>query len=192
MAPRTSLQIEGRVADIEYAEVQPGQSALDSVEQSLLAGAEWRVGDSTSASLLVGNTRKDFDDSAREDGDNLAWEVGAAWAPRSYSRFDISFQRSPEETNGSGDFIDSRRAGIGWEQQWLPRLGTRLAYQYVDQTYQRAERDKQMDGVQFRVTYQMRRWLRWSLDMDWREQDSEESTLIFERSQYWLSAEVSL
>jgi len=190
--PRTSLQIEGRIADIEYGEVQPGQAALDSVEQSLLAGAEWRLGDSTSASLLVGNTHKDFDDEAREDGDNLAWEVGAAWRPRSYSRFDISFERSPEETNGSGDFIDSRRASIGWEQQWLPRLGTRLAYQNVDQTYQRAERDKQMDGVLFRVSYQMRRWLRWHLDLDWREQDSEESTLIFDRSQYWLSAEITL
>jgi hypothetical protein len=190
--PRTSLLFEGRIADIDYARVQPGQPALDSREESFFTGAEWRLTDRTQASVLVGHTSKDFDDAAREDGDNVAWEVGGSWSPRSYSTFEVSLRRSPEETNGTGDFIDTRAFTVGWEHQWLPRLGTRVAYQNVDQSYQSAARDKQIDSVMFRVTYQMRRWLRWNLDMDWRERDSDVQSLEFERNQYWIGAEITL
>lgn len=190
--PRTSLLFEGRIADIDYARAQPGQPALDSREESLFTGVEWRLTDRTQASVLVGHTSKDFDDAAREDGDNVTWEVGGSWSPRSYSTFEASLQRSPEETNGTGDFIDARTFTIGWEHQWLPRFGTRVAYRNIDQSYQSAARDKQIDSVMFRVTYQMRRWLRWNLDLDWRERDSDVQSLEFERNQYWIGAEITL
>lgn len=190
--PNTSLLVEGRILDISYDIDQPGQDTLDSKEYSALAGVEWRPTVKSEGSLLVGQTRKDFDASSRKDDDNVVWELAYLWRPRTYSTIDIKVRRSPQETNSVGDYIDTKEYEIAWDHQWLDRFGTRIGYLYSDQTYQTANRDKQTDAVLFQVRYQMQRWLTWKMDIDWRERDSDVDALTFDRRQYWLTAEITL
>ena len=190
--PSTALAIEGRERRIEYAELRPGAPALDSREHSALVGAEWEITDKTSGSLRVGHKRKNFDAAERTDGSDWVWEVAAKWSPLSYSKFELTLDRSPNETNGSGDFIDTRNYGVKWTHNWLQRLSTQLALTYKDQSYQNAARAEKTKGVQAGLKYEMREWLIWRLDASWRNRDSQISALDFERCRYWVTAEFRL
>ncbi|HEY3699402.1 MAG TPA: outer membrane beta-barrel protein [Spongiibacteraceae bacterium] len=190
--PSTALAIEGRERHIEYDQQRPGSPVLDSREHSALIGAEWEATGTTSGTLRVGHKTKNFQSSERTDGSNLVWEVSAKWSPRSYSRFELTLDRSPNETNGSGDFIDTRNYGLKWTHDWLKRVSTQLALTYSDQSYQSAPRDEKTKGVQVGLKYEMRHWLIWHLDASWRNRDSQIAVLDFERNRYWVTAEFRL
>jgi len=190
--PSTSLVLEDRERRIRYDEQQLGSPSFDSNEHALLVGAEWEATAQTSGSLRVGHKRKNFSSSERVDGSNLVWELGTTWKPRSYSTFDLDFKRTPNETNGTGDFIDTKSYSIKWSHDWVKRLGTELTLSHSDQSYQNSPRDEKSNGVQFGIKYEMRRWLTWRLDASWRDRDSNEDELSFERKRYWVTAQFNL
>lgn len=192
--PRTALAIEGRERHIEYDQQEPGASTLDSRETSVWVGAEWNATKQTEGAFRVGHKRKDFDAPERTDGSDLVWELTGSWQPRSYSKFELMLDRSPNETNGAGDFIDTRDYTLKWTHNWLKRISTQLALSYKDQSYQNSitPQDEKTKGVQAGVQYQMRDWLIWHLDASWRNRDSQISVLEFERHRYWLTAELRL
>lgn len=190
--PRTSLAFEARTRRISYADTQPGQSSLDSRERDLLVGAEWEVTGKTSGAARIGNKAKNFDASERSDGSNLAWEVSAKWSPRTYSHFELALDRSPKETNGAGDFIDTRTYSLRWQHQWLDRVETRAAISRDDQSYQNTSRSQQTQSVQFGVGYEMYRWLTWRVTGEWRDRSSNINQLEFTRNRYGLTAEFHL
>ena len=190
--PRTSLAFEARERRIEYAETDPNSTSLDSREHTLLAGAEWGATGKTSGSIRLGNRRKNFDDPARVDGSDFVWEVSTKWRPRSYSTFELKLERSPHESNGIGDFIDTRSSNLEWTHDWTPRVGTRLAFSYLQQSYADADHDQNTKGVAMGVNYKMWRWLTWRLDGSWRSRSSNVDTFNFERNRYWLTAEFTL
>lgn len=190
--PRTSLAFEARERRIEYVENEPSSPALDSREHTLLAGAEWGATAKTSGSLRLGNRRKNFDDPARVDGSDFVWEANAKWQPRSYSTFVLKLERTPHETNGVGDFIDTRSSALEWTHDWTPRIGTRLAFSYLQQSYSDADREQNTKGAALGVSYKMWRWLTWRVDGSWRSRSSNIDTLDFERNRYWLTAEFTL
>jgi hypothetical protein len=190
--PRTSLALEARAREIEYDESPLGQSSRDSTEYDLLAGAEWEFSEATSGRFRIGEKTKDFDARDRRDSDNIGWEFSASWAPRSYSVFDLSLQRSPEETNAAGDFIDSKRYSLGWRHQWLERVHTDVVASRDDRSYQEAARDQKVDALHIELGYEMRRWLTLSLAGEWRERSSDFDPLEFSRNRYWLAVELHL
>lgn len=190
--PRTSLAFEARERRIEYAETDPNATSLDSREHTLLAGAEWGATGKTSGSIRLGNRRKNFDDPARVDGSNFVWEANAKWQPRSYSTFELKLERSPHETNGVGDFIDTRSSDLEWTHDWTPRVGTRLAFSYLQQSYADVDRDQNTKGAALGVSYKMWRWLTWRVDGSWRSRSSNVEEFNFERNRYWLTAEFTL
>jgi hypothetical protein len=190
--PRTSLAFEARDNQIKYAEVNPAATTLDSSERSLLVGAEWGGTGITTGSVRVGNRRKNFESSDRVDGSNFTWEANVAWTPRSYSKFELELEREPNETNGVGDFIDSRTYLLRWSHDWTQRIGTQLALSYVQQAYENTDRDSNLKAAKLGLSYKMRRWLTWHLDGTWRKRSSDVEELSFERNIYWLTAEFTL
>lgn len=190
--PRTSLAFEGRERRIEYAETNPSSATLDSREHTMLVGAEWGATGKTSGSLRLGNRRKNFDDPARVDGSDFVWEASVKWEPRTYSTVELKLDRSPHETNGVGDFIDTRSSNIEWNHDWTPRIGTRLAFSYLQQSYADADREQNTKGAALGLSYKMRRWLTWRVDGAWRSRSANIDTLDFEKNRYWLTAEFTL
>ncbi|MDB6063790.1 MAG: hypothetical protein JWM78_3893 [Verrucomicrobiaceae bacterium] len=190
--PNTSLVLEDRETRVWYGETKPDSASLDSREQSLLVGTEWGVTESTHGSVRVGHQRKNFDDTGRVDGSDTIWEVNVTWAPLTYSKFDFLIERTPNETNGTGDFIDTRTSKVGWTHDWTSRIGTRLALVHMLQTYENADRESRIESAQFGVNYKMRRWLTWRLDGTWSTRSSNVDILDFERNRYWITAEFTL
>jgi hypothetical protein len=192
--PRTSVALEARERRIEYAENAPTSPSHDSREHTLLAGVEWEASGKTDGSLRLGNRRKNFDDAAREDGTDFVWEVDASWRPRSYSTLTLTLARTPSETNGNGDFIDTKTSTLEWTHDWTPRVGTRLAFSYLQQSYAETVRDQDTKNAVLGVSYKMWRWLTWRLDGSWRSRSSTSNTetLNFDRNSYWLTAEFTL
>ena len=190
--PGTALAFEGRERHIEYEDIQPGSSSLDSRESSLLIGADWEATRATSGSLRIGRDSKNFDAADRGDGTGLVWELGTTWRPRTYSSVVLTVKRAPSESNGFGDFIDTKAYSVKWSQAWWRRIGTDLTLSYLDQTYHSFARDEQTKELTFGIRYEMRRWLTLRFDSSWRDRASNLDALQFERSRYWLTAEISL
>lgn len=189
---RTALALEGRERRIEYKQQDPTEPGLDSRQRSLMLGAEIDPVGATSGSLRVGRLRKNFEDSARVDGTNTVWELSAKWRPRSYSTFEITVERLPNETNGNGDFVDTRSERIDWTHKWTDRIGTLLAVSHMRRSYQNADRESRSKMGSAGISYQMRRWLKLRLDGSWRTRSSNVDALEFERSRYWVTAEFTL
>lgn len=190
--PNTALVLEGRQREIEYSEQRPGEASLDSTEHTALVGAEWDATGQTTNSVRIGHKRKNFSASERVDGSNMVWELGTTWRPRSYSSFDFDIRRTPNETNGTGDFIDTKSYSVKWSHDWLPRFGTEVTLSRTQESYQSSTRDSKSNGAQVGFKYEMRRWLTWRLDASWRERTSNVDLLEFERNRYWLTAQFTL
>src|SRR5690606_2632350 len=189
---RTSLLLEGRERRIDYSHRNPASPGLDSSQHSAFLGAELDPVGATSGSARVGYSKKEFDDDERVDGSNTVWEVNANWAPRTYSRFQLTVDRAPNETNGIGDYIDSRSARLLWTHDWTSRVGTQLAASHVKRSYQESERESRTKSMTAGVSYQMRRWFTLRLDGAWHDRSSNVESLDFERSRYWVTAEFTL
>ena len=71
-----------------------------------------------------GYKQKKFDAANREDFSGVAWEVGMAYKPVSYSQFRLSTTADTRETNGLADYIRSRTYTLNWEHSWVDRLST--------------------------------------------------------------------
>lgn len=190
--PSTSLVFEDRERRINYDQSQLGESSRDSREHALLVGAEWEATAQTSGSFRVGHKTKNFSAADREDGSNFVWELGATWKPRSYSSFTLDVKRTPNESNGAGDFIDTKDYSLKWSHDWTKRIGTEMTLSHLDQSYQNADREQKSNGAQLGVRYEMRRWLTWRLDAAWRDRTSNIDTLRFDRNRYWITAQFNL
>lgn len=191
--PRSSMLFEARARDVNYDLVRPGDASLDSREYAYLTGVEWQASEQTRASFRIGHKSKNFLSSQRNDSSQIAWEVGASWAPRTYSIFSADFSRSPAETNGYGDFIDRESYAFTWKHKWSDRLRSELGAYYDENIYRAAvDQDRNTQAFKCEIDYRMYRWLTWQLSYAFRNRDSDSDIFNMTRNQYALGVQVSL
>ena len=190
--PRTSLLLEARARDVDYATKQPGEPSLDSREYDYLTGVEWTASEQTRVGFRVGSKSKQFAAAQRNDSDVLAWEIDGRWAPRSYSVVEANFNRSPGETNGQGDFIDIRSYTLAWRHEWNQRFSTKVGGYYDQRIYKGVNEDQNTHSFQLELNYRMFRWLNWQVACNWRERSSEVEVLNMTRNRYTLGFELTL
>ncbi len=190
--PATSLLLEVRGNDIAYDYTYPGTPALDSREARYLAGATWELSGLTSGTVKVGQVRKTFADSARENFSGLDWEAEIAWSPRSYSEFELGAARSEEETYGEGDFIDTTTVSLGWNHGWTDYLQSRVSVAITDESYHGIDRDQETLDLSLSLMYQWRRWLALELGADYSDSDSNVDWLMYDKNMIRLGARLTL
>jgi len=187
--PKTSLLFELSNEDIDY---RLSSVNLDSTERKYLLGATWDATAKTSGTVKLGYSDKDFDSSAREDGDGSSWEVAMRWAPRSYSVFDISTNRGTRETDGTGDYIDSTDFNLQWTHAWSGVWRSRVYLNLSNDDYAKSAREDDGRTVGLGLDFFTTRWLNLALDYRYSERDSNQSDLNFERNAIYLTIQMSL
>lgn len=187
--PKTSLLFEIRNEDIDY---DLSTVTLDSNERKYLVGAEWDATAKTSGSLRFGYSEKDFDSAARTDDDGLSWELAMRWSPKSYSVVDISTAKEAEETDGTGNYIDTTTFDIQWTHAWSDLWRTRLYYGVSDDEYVSSTRKDDQTSYGLGVDYDMKRWLNFGLDYVHSERDSNQADLDYKKNTVYLTVQGSL
>lgn len=188
--PNTSLLVDARITTFDYQNDRPSEPSLDSKETRYVLGVTWDNAAKTTGTVKVGYVKKTFDDSVRGDFSSSNWEVDVRWSPRSYSHFDLKSARTPSESNGGGDFIDSTSYSVAWEHEWRRRLKSRFVARRFDQDYlgSTVNRNQQLTQYTFSLSYDMNRWLEWTVSAEMNSRNSNISRLEYDGNIYSIGA----
>ncbi len=195
---RTNVLVEGSYTDIDYvndpAAVVAAFDTLDSEQQKYSVGVTWEATGKTQGTIKVGQRKKDFDDSDRDDFSGSSWEADVQWSPKTYSVVTINSAKDSRETNGTGSFIDSTSYGVTWQHAWSNRFNSSVFYSYDEESYEDdpAQREDETSTTGVRFDYSMRRWLDLGLSFTNTEKDSNITGFDFDRNQVALHLSMSL
>lgn len=176
---RTDGVIEYRLRDTEYTNqptlnLKPIGPAinLDSQEHFYLIGLDWDATAKTSGKLRLGQSERDFDDSARGADDNFHWELELAFQPKTYSRVKANFRRESFETNGAGAYINSDNYDLSWDHAWGARLSHTVELGFANDTYEGSSREDDLTYYGIKFDYDFREWLDIGFGYRFEERDS--------------------
>lgn len=195
---KTDLLAEVVSKDVDYVNdptaVAGGFDTLDSTVTKYLVGVTWEATGRTTGTVKVGEAKKNFDDSDREDFSGASWEIGVTWAPKTYSAFSFNTARESRETSGTGSFIDAKTYYAGWQHAWTSRISSNVYYSLDDETYEddTTGREDETETLGFRVDYSMRRWLDLGFSYSDTSKDSNISQFNYDREQVAFHVLVSL
>nr|WP_067298200.1 outer membrane beta-barrel protein [Marinobacterium profundum] len=187
--PKTSLLFEVSKKDIDY---DRSSVTLDSQESKYLVGATWDATAKTSGKLKFGYAEKNFDSASREDDEGISWELSMLWSPKTYSVVDIATSKVAEETDGTGNYIDSTSLDLQWTHSWSDVWRTRASFGASTKDYVSSDREDDLRSYGAGIDYDMRRWLSLGLDYAYTEQDSNQLDLDYEKNTVYLTAQISL
>ncbi len=188
----TSLLLQARVTAIDYLNNQPQQATLDSDLYRYLVGVEWDNSVYLRGAVKFGHQQKQFAAAERDDFSAPSWEVDVTWSPRSYTHLNFNSERSSQETNGGGDFIDVQRIGTEWTHEWNSQVQTVLGLAYVDEEYENFDRNEQVTEFAGTVAYQLKRWLALQIGGVYRDRSSNLDLLNFNRSIFSVAIDVTI
>jgi hypothetical protein len=209
LAPKTRVFVELTRKDIGYdvvpqlrdgngqiISVVPGipllGASLDSQEQNVLVGAEWEATGRTTGTIKVGRLSKDFDADLRGDASFINWEASVLWMPRTYSSFTFMANKVPQETNGTGSFIEMSSYSVDWAHDWSSYLHSNVNLGLGKDTFQNDPRVDDRESLSASVNYDVDTWMNIGLGYSYMRKDSNNSLFDFDRSQLMLSFDVSL
>lgn len=192
LMPKSRFFLEYATTDISYDVLPTNGVALDSDEQVISVGIEWDITGKTSGSVKVGQTDKDFDAAARDDGDFTSWEAELSWSPRTYSHFFLSTSRRPSETNGTGNFIDSRTYQVMWLHDWSSMVHSNVRIASGDDSYDQDPREDDRFDFSASLDYDFRRWLNVGIGYRYSEKDSNIAAFNYEKNVFFISIDASL
>ena len=190
--PKTALLFEVRDKDIDY-DLDPA-SSLDSSTRKYFVGATWEGSAKTTGTVKVGQSKKSFDSASREDFTSGSWEASVRWEPRSYSIVDISTSRSAAESNGNGDFIDTKTYNVNWNHAWNDITSTDAGLSFSNETYEGATdgREDDIRSLNLGLNYDMRRWLTFGLNYQYSETDSNLANTDYSKNLFMLTVNAAL
>lgn len=195
VAPSTNLVVDANRQEITYDETQNPLNSLDSDENSILAGLTWQTNDYTRSFAKVGYKQKKFDSVGRDDFSGVAWEVGMAYQPVSYSEVKVETSADTRETNSDADYIRSRDYSVSWKHAWVERFTTTARIAYATDDFEGQAGTQSQDEttkVTLGADYNFRRWLQLGIFYQINERDSNRDTIDYDRDVIGLSAKVTL
>lgn len=187
--PKTSLLFEVSHEDIDY---DLASVTLDSTETEYLMGATWDATAKTTGIFKIGYAEKDFASASREDDDGISWELAMQWAPRTYSVVKFTTSKEEEETDGTGNYIDTTSWNVDWEHDWTDRVISRVSYGQSDSEYVTSTREDENTNFGMGVTYKMRRWLDFGLDYSYLDRDSNVANTDYDKNMIYFTVQGSL
>lgn len=186
LAPRTDFVFDIGHKDISYDISLNPENPLDSEELRALIGVKWESTAATSGYLKIGYQQKEFDSALREKFDGVDWEIGVIWEPVKYSTIELSTSNDTQETNGEGNFIETKSIQLSWNHNWLERFSSSFSIDVDKDRYEREANVREDDIIRTRIgaKYQFRRWIQFELAYIFDQRDSNRDLIDYDRNQY--------
>jgi hypothetical protein len=185
--PDTALLVEFENTKFDY-----DSSDLSSTERRYLGGVTWAATAKSTGTAKFGYLEKDFDEPQFGDFEGSSWEVGVAWAPRTYSTLDLRSSRRPQEASTSGSFKNVTRYAVLWNHQWRERLSSQAGFSYATEAYGDSSRNDDRLNLGLRADYQIRRWLSFGISYTYDDNDSNQNRFDYTRNIYRLLINAAL
>jgi hypothetical protein len=201
---RTTVLASVAQRDIDFDRTPVGGRNLDSNERDLMLGLDFEATGMLSGRALFGRTEKDFDDAALDDFSGFAWLIGMQYSPRTYSVFDLSTQRSAEESDDilnqlQGSSLSVRRmTTLAWTHGWNDQFKTGMDLGIGSISYRsaldsgEAIRDDDLRAYGVSASYQFREWLSIGASYKSYRRDSDQQLLDYNQDVVLLSFEGTL
>ena len=179
LTPRMSALAELRDTEINYK-----TSGFDNAERRALFGLSLDAGAAISGTAKIGIVNKNFKDSAIKDYTIPAAEVAVRWTPLTYSFVDLIARRVPQDTNGvlGGSSAVDNVLALAWWHNWQSYVGSYVSVSYVDRSYRGISQTDRYTGVNLGGYFDVRSWLRLSLDYSLSNRASSDSTSDYKRN----------
>jgi len=158
--PNTSLLVEAGLTSFNYDRSTTPTSNLDSDETRILVGLTWDATYQTQGIFKLGKNSKNFDVPSKQDADTTVWELGVNWSPLSYSKFNLSTNRSFAESDGAaGDYTTSSTTSLTWMHDWTSYFGTNVSLSYLNEQYGNSTREDDTTTFSLTADYRVQPWL---------------------------------
>jgi polysaccharide biosynthesis protein VpsM len=189
LAPKTQLTIGALQTQIDY---KLSTSLQDSTETSYFAGARWKALAKTEGYFKIGRQYKDFDASSIADRSTNIYQVGAIWAPRTYSTVNLSVGKG--FVDGSSALVSSglsETVNASWTHGWKSYLRTTTYASYTNTDYITGRTDK-TDRIGASILFDVNRNMSVSADYTFIDRDSSDSTFSYRNNLIFVGAYFSL
>ena len=187
VSPRTRMLAEIRQSKQDYTI----NNALDSTNRNYLLGAEWEATAFTTGSVRIGRGKKDFKDADEPDVSRNMWELGLAWEPLTYSRFNLQSRSSIEEGDEGATSIKQQLYRLGWNHDWNGFISTTATYSHTKKDYSTGRNDK-LQTTSLGINYAYDRWMDIGLRYQYTDNSSNINNESYNRNQIMLTFTVSL
>lgn len=194
----TKVLVEAEYTDIDYS---LSSSTRDSRLMRGFVGATWDITGKTTGTVKLGFQDRDFDSENREDYDGSSWDVAMSWSPKTYSTFTLSTARTPYESAGLGDFIDTEDITLGWKHGWNEKLISSIYVKSMNENYVNSFNNRDDDSMNagLSLAYAIKRWANIRIAYDYSDRDSSAEGLNldinsydFDRNKFTIGVDLSL
>lgn len=182
VAPRTDLVFDLIHQELDYDIALDPSNPLDSDEQQYLLGLRWQTTAATTGFAKLGYQQKSFDSATRQDFNGVDWEVGVDWQPTDYTKVTLTTANDSRETNGEGNFIQTREFAVNWRHSWLQRLASVVRVDYSKDAFEGTGREDENLRVRVALEYQFRRWLSVDAGYSFDQRQSNRDLIEFDRN----------
>lgn len=188
----TKLFVDVSQSDFDYdtRAIAFGQE-LDSTEQALLVGVEWRLSRLTSGELSVGVIDKEFD-NFQDPGSLTSWNIQLEWTPTPRDTVSVAGFSRPFEQAGTGTFQDVDQLSVSWEHDISKRFSIVGGVLIGSVDFEDVVRDDDYDALTLGLTYRPTRYSEWALDYEYEEKGSNIQRFNYETNTIMLSYAISL
>jgi len=144
---------------LSLSELDRAANGLDRTDIDLSVGADWKISGRTSGSASVGINRAALD--GRADQTELSARLGIVFEPRSFSRFDLDFERG-FFNDGSGTLTEAaviNELSIDWRYDWSSRVFHEATLDFESVERSCPDVDDQTTNFRLELGVQVRRWI---------------------------------
>ena len=190
--PKTSWVLDLGLSETNYQYQHVGLLSLNNRVSSVLTGVIWEVTGKTTGRAKFGLEKRDFSDNQRKGDTSVAWDIGADWHLRSYSRLSISTGAKTQEPEAQGDYMETKDVALSWQHQWRQRLKTTLSFNMENEMYHGVEREQRIYNSAFIMGYDFNRWLHVDNELRHTQQDSTEMNYQYDKNLILLTLTATL
>lgn len=189
---KTKFFLEVSDEDFEYDTTPILGGPLDSTEQGWAVGAEWEATAKTTGAIKIGEIDKEFDFAPKGEDSVTVWDVDITWSPKTYSTVFLSASNTPNESNGTGNFIEQRDYSVTWMHGWTELLTSTATIAIGDDEFANSSREDDRENYSIGLSYSLDRWITVGASVGYTSRDSNLNRFDFKRNVIAVNLDMSL
>ncbi|WP_435234231.1 outer membrane beta-barrel protein [Psychromonas sp. PT13] len=190
----TDLTLSLSRADINYLHNESSTSKQDNIDNNVSIGLRWEGLAKTVGNINFGYQYKSYTDSAYENYDGTTINISIVWEPVTRSSFDLSLQRSAEDSSTFGDYSVSLDGSLDWKHSWSDVITSSIGFSYSDEDYFGSSIDREdiTHIGSIGLSYDFARWVRFTTAYEYTDKSSSLSGHGYTQNSITLGISLSL
>lgn len=192
LASVTFLTVDLLTTGVNYDHISSGTETKDNRDSRFLVGFRWEGLGKTTGTMKVGYQYKTFDSDSRDTFSGSNVDLGLVWKPVEYSSFTVHINRSAEDSDNVGDYLDSFSASLEWKHDWTEYFSSNIISIYTEDDYVGVGRNDDTFSSSVYLNYDLTRWLQVKAGYEYTTKDSNTNDVSYDKNAFNLGFVVAL